>query len=87
VTDRNAAIFDVANDFHGVIAGCHDPAAAGARGHLLLDPDETLGPGQKENRPGLRGISALTTTPSCARIWSGGCRDELAVRCGQSHPT
>ena len=24
VTDCNAAIFDVANDFHGVIAGCHE---------------------------------------------------------------
>ncbi len=24
VTDCNAAVFDVANNFHGVIAGCHE---------------------------------------------------------------
>jgi dihydrodipicolinate synthase/N-acetylneuraminate lyase len=50
VTDCNAAIFDVANDFHGVIAGCHEILR---RQGLLesiwcLDPHETLGPGQKE---------------------------------------
>jgi len=50
VTDCNAAIFDVANDFHGVIAGCHEILR---RQGLLawiwcLDPKETLGPGQKE---------------------------------------
>jgi hypothetical protein len=50
VTDCNAAIFDVANDFHGVIAGCHEILR---RQGLLediwcLDPNESLGPGQKE---------------------------------------
>src|SRR5712691_13327345 len=50
VTDSNAAIFDVANDFHGVIAGCHEILR---RQGLLediwcLDPNETLGPGQSE---------------------------------------
>src|SRR5215211_1586660 len=48
VTDCNAAIFDVPNDFHGVIAGCHEILR---RQGLLediwcLDPHETLGPGQ-----------------------------------------
>jgi hypothetical protein len=50
VTDCNAAIFDAANDFHGVIAGCHEILR---RQGLLeriwcLDPSETLGPGQKQ---------------------------------------
>lgn len=50
ITDCNAAIFDAANDFHGVIAGCHEILR---RQELLagiwcLDPNETLGPGQKQ---------------------------------------
>ena len=50
VTDCNAAIFDVANDFHGVIAGCHEILWRQGllAGIWCLDPDETLGPGQKE---------------------------------------
>jgi hypothetical protein len=50
VTDCNAAIFDVANDFHGVIAGCHEILRRQGllEGIWCLDPDETLGPGQKE---------------------------------------
>jgi len=50
VTDCNAAIFDVANDFHGVIAGCHEILRRQGllAGIWCLDPDETLGPGQKE---------------------------------------
>jgi hypothetical protein len=50
VTDSNAAIFDVANDFHGVIAGCHEILRRQGllEGIWCLDPDETLGPGQKE---------------------------------------
>ena len=48
VTDCNAAIFDVANDFAGCIAGCHEVLR---RQGLLanircLNPDEGLGPGQ-----------------------------------------
>ena len=50
VTDCNAAIFDVANDFHGVIAGCHEILRRQGllAGIWCLDPRETLGPGQKE---------------------------------------
>ncbi len=48
VTDCNAAIFDVANDFHGVIAGCHEILRRQGllEGIWCLDPHETLGPGQ-----------------------------------------
>ena len=50
VTDCNAAIFDVANNFHGVIAGCHEILRRQGllEGIWCLDPNETLGPGQKE---------------------------------------
>ena len=50
VTDCNAAIFDVANDFHGVIAGCHEILRRQGllAGIWCLDPKETLGPGQKQ---------------------------------------
>ena len=50
VTDCNAAIFDVANDFHGVIAGCHEILRRQGllAGIWCLDPNETLGPGQKQ---------------------------------------
>ena len=48
VTDCNAAIFDVANDFQGVIAGCHEILRRQGllEGIWCLDPHETLGPGQ-----------------------------------------
>jgi len=48
VTDCNAAIFDVANDFHGVIAGCHEILRRQGllEGIWCLDPNESLGPGQ-----------------------------------------
>jgi hypothetical protein len=48
VTDCNAAVFDVANDFHGVIAGCHEILRRQGllEGIWCLDPNETLGPGQ-----------------------------------------
>lgn len=50
VTDCNAAIFDVANDFHGVICGCHEILRRQGllEGIWCLDPKETLGLGQKE---------------------------------------
>jgi hypothetical protein len=50
VTDCNAAIFDVANDFQGVIAGCHEILRRQGllEGTWCLDPDETLGPGQHQ---------------------------------------
>jgi dihydrodipicolinate synthase/N-acetylneuraminate lyase len=48
VTDCNAAIFDVANNFHGVIAGCHEILRRQGLldGIWCLDPAETLSPGQ-----------------------------------------
>ncbi len=50
VTDCNGALFDVAHDFHGCIAGCHEVLR---RQGLLeridcLDPGEGLSPGQAE---------------------------------------
>jgi hypothetical protein len=48
VTDCNAAVFDVANHFHGVIAGCHEILRRQGmlEGIWCLDPAESLGPGQ-----------------------------------------
>ncbi|VTU37144.1 dihydrodipicolinate synthase [Variovorax sp. PBL-H6] len=50
VTDCNSAFFDVANDFHGCIAGCHEVLRRQGllEGIWCLDPDEALSPGQKE---------------------------------------
>src|SRR6266540_1126365 len=50
VTDCNAAIFDAANDFHGVIAGCHEILRRQGllEGIWCLDPAESLGLGQSE---------------------------------------
>ena len=48
VTDCNAAFFDVANDFAGCIAGCHEVLRRQGllEGIWCLDPKETLSPGQ-----------------------------------------
>ena len=50
ITDCNAALFDVANDFRGCIAGCHEVLRRQGlmRGIWCLDPDEGLSPGQAE---------------------------------------
>jgi dihydrodipicolinate synthase/N-acetylneuraminate lyase len=50
ITDCNAAIFDVANNFHGVIAGCHEILRRQGllAGIWCLDPAESLGPGQMQ---------------------------------------
>ncbi|MGA7327897.1 MAG: dihydrodipicolinate synthase family protein [Rhodomicrobium sp.] len=50
VTACNAAIFDVANNFHGVIAGCHEVLRRQGllAGTWCLDPSEGLSPGQAE---------------------------------------
>ena len=50
VTEMNAAVFDVANDFHGVIAGCHEVLRRQGllEGIWCLDPAESLSPGQAE---------------------------------------
>ena len=48
LTDANAAIFDVANGFHGCIAGIHEVLRRTGllEGIWCLDPHEGLGPGQ-----------------------------------------
>ncbi|MCC6212121.1 MAG: dihydrodipicolinate synthase family protein [Burkholderiales bacterium] len=50
VTDANSAFFDVANDFAGCIAGCHEVLRRQGllEGTWCLDPKEGLSPGQKE---------------------------------------
>ena len=50
VTDWNAALFDVAHDFHGCIAGCHEVLRRQGllQGTWCLDPAEGLSPGQAE---------------------------------------
>jgi hypothetical protein len=50
VTDCNGAFFDVANNFHGCIAGCHEVLRRQGLldGIWCLDPDEGLSPGQSE---------------------------------------
>jgi len=50
VTDSNAAFFDVANNFHGCIAGCHEVLRRQGllEGIWCLDPEEGLGRGQAE---------------------------------------
>lgn len=48
LTQANAAIFDAANGFHGVIAGCHHVLQRQGllQGAWCLDPAEGLSPGQ-----------------------------------------
>ena len=50
VTDSNSAFFDVAHDFHGCIAGCHEVLRRQGllENILCLDPHEGLSPGQAE---------------------------------------
>jgi len=50
ITDANSAFFDVANDFTGCIAGCHEVLRRQGllEGIWCLDPKEGLSPGQSE---------------------------------------
>src|SRR3954465_14161643 len=50
VTDCNSAFFDVANNFHGCIAGCHEVLRRQGlmQGLWCLDPNEGLSPGQMQ---------------------------------------
>lgn len=50
LTDANGALFDVANDFRGCIAGIHDALRRQGlmQGRWCLDPNEDLSPGQAE---------------------------------------
>ncbi len=50
ITDCNAAFFDAANSYHGVIAGIHEVLRRQGllANTLTLNPDERLSPGQSE---------------------------------------
>ena len=50
ITDCNSAFFDVANNFHGCIAGCHEVLRRQGllEGIWCIDPQEGLSPGQAE---------------------------------------
>lgn len=50
ITDANSAFFDVANDFSGCIAGCHEVLRRQGllQGIWCLDPAEGLSPGQMQ---------------------------------------
>jgi hypothetical protein len=50
VTDANAAFFDVAHDFAGCIAGCHEVLRRQGlfAGTWCLDENEKLSPGQAD---------------------------------------
>jgi hypothetical protein len=50
VTDCNAAVFDVANEFRGCIPGCHEVLRRQGllAGTWCLDPGEALSPGQAQ---------------------------------------
>ena len=50
ITDANSALFDVANDFSGCIAGCHEILRRQGllKGIWCLDPEEGLSPGQMQ---------------------------------------
>jgi hypothetical protein len=50
VTDCNAALFDVAHDFHGCIAGCHEALRRQGllEGTWCLNPHEGRSPGQAD---------------------------------------
>jgi dihydrodipicolinate synthase/N-acetylneuraminate lyase len=50
VTEMNAAVFDVAHGYHGVIAGCHEVLRRQGllEGAWCLDPAEGLSPGQAD---------------------------------------
>ena len=51
ITDCNSAFFDVAHDFHGCIAGCHEVLRRQGLlvGIWCLDPAEGLSPGQMQD--------------------------------------
>ena len=58
-----------ANDFHGVIAGCHEILRRQGllEGIWCLDPNETLGPARRRrSTASARPIRISTTMPSCA---------------------
>lgn len=60
VTDCNSAFFDVANNFQGCIAGCHEVLRRQGllEGIWCLDPAEGLGPGQSRQIDRVLGVHA-----------------------------
>ena len=79
VTDCNAAIFDVANDFHGVhLRLPRNPAPAGpARGHLVprSERDARARARRRRSTASAPPIRISTTTPSCAQTSRAGSRE------------
>jgi dihydrodipicolinate synthase/N-acetylneuraminate lyase len=69
LTDANAAVFDAAHDFAGVIAGVHEVLRRQGllAGTWCLDPDESLSPGQ----------AAELTRVTGAYPWLGAADDAL----------
>lgn len=57
VTDSNAVVFDVANNFHGCIPGIHEVLRRQGllKGIWCLNPDETLSPGQSQELDRIHG--------------------------------
>ena len=75
MTDCNAALFDVAHDFHGCIAGCHEVLRRQGLldGTWCLDPQEGLSPGQAAELTACTTPTPIcTTTPSSPSTWSAG---------------
>jgi hypothetical protein len=86
VTDCNSAFFDVANDFHGCIAGCHEILWRQGlmQGTWCLDAEEGLSPGQlsalRMSEPRrVRGRSRRPGTPIRGMILSGSAAFFCAV--------
>ncbi len=75
MTDCNSALFDVAHDFNGCIAGCHEVLRRQGlfEGIWCLDPAEGLSPGQAAELDRVHAAyPRCTTTPSCASTWRAG---------------
>ena len=78
VTDCNSALFDVANNFHGCIAGCHEILRRQGllEGIWCLDPAEGLSPGQiRRSTASAASMPISTTTPSSPPICRNGSHD------------
>src|SRR5262249_20659212 len=90
VTDCNAAIFDAANGFHGVIAGCHEILRRQGllEGIWCLDPKETLGPGQRQEIDRVCAAYPHLNDEELGRLilggWRAGVRWGAAFNVGRS---
>ena len=79
VTDCNSAFFDVANNFHGCIAGCHEILRRQGlmRGIWCLDPRKASAPGNwLKSTASAANMPTLPTTPlsplTCRNGWHDG---------------